>query len=97
MKILALEHELPGATPEKFREHAGAEARQVWELYRAGVIRELYFRADWNEAVLILEHTSLTKAQAALETLPFVRAGLIRFELVPLKPYSGFERLFAAG
>lgn len=94
MKILALEHELPGATAARFQEHAKAEAREVWELYKAGVIRESYYRADRNEAVLVLECPSSDDAQAVLATLPYVRQRLIRFELIPLGPYPGFERLF---
>ena len=94
MKILALEHELSGATAEQFQQYANDEARKAWELYQAGIIRELYFRADKNEAVLILECESVSEAYGILATLPFVRAGLISFELIPLKAYSGFERLF---
>ena len=95
MKILAFEHELAGAAAEAFYLHAKAEARRVWELHQAGVVRELYFRADQSEAVLVLECGSTTEAEQILRTLPFVRAGLIAFELIPLKAYSGFERLFA--
>jgi len=29
-----------------------------------------------------------------LETLPLAQAGLIGFEVIPLAPYPGFERLF---
>lgn len=94
MKILALEHELRGATANQFRQYAKAEARKAWELHQLGVIRELYFRADRNEAVLMLECASIAEAQATLETLPFVQAGLITFEIIPLKAYPGFERLF---
>jgi muconolactone delta-isomerase len=94
MKILALEHELPGATAEQFQQHANDEARKVWELYQSGVIRELYFRADKNEAVLVLECASVIEAQEILASLPFVQAGLISFEVLPLKAYPGFARLF---
>jgi muconolactone delta-isomerase len=94
MKILALEKELPGATTEGFQAHTKAEALQVWELYQAGVLREIYFRADRNEAVLALECTDVTEAQTVLESLPLVKAGLITFELIPLAPYPGFARLF---
>ena len=41
MKILALEHELPDATMERFQEYAVAEARKVWALVQAGVIRRI--------------------------------------------------------
>jgi hypothetical protein len=95
MKILAIEHELPGASAEKFQRHAKDEALKAWELHQAGIIRELYFRADRNEAVLELECASVTEAQQALATLPFVQEGLITFEIIPLKAYNGFERLFA--
>ena len=94
MKILVIEHELPNATAEQLQRFANDEARKVWELHQAGIIRELYFRTDQNEAVLILECESVMKAQEILVVLPFVQAGLITFEIIPLKAYSGFERLF---
>ena len=62
MKILALEHELPGGTADQFQQHANDEARKVWELHQAGIIRELYFRADRNEAVLVLECESVSRS-----------------------------------
>ena len=95
MKIIALEHELSGATAERFQEHAVAEARKVWELVQAGVIRKSYFRVDSSEAVLVLECLSVEEAREVLSTLPFVQNKLITFELIPLKAYPGYERLFA--
>ena len=94
MKILALEHELPGATADQFQQFAKTESFKIWELHQSGLIRELYFRADRDEAVLVLECASLTEAQEILGTLPFVQAGLISFEVIPLKAYPGFSRLF---
>jgi hypothetical protein len=95
MKILAFEHELPKVTAEQFQEYAKDEARKVWALYQAGVIRESYFRADRNEAVLVLESQTIDEAREALSTLPYIQNKLITFELLPLKAYPGFERLFA--
>ncbi len=94
MKILALEHELPGATTEEFQQQARAEAARAWELHQQGIIRELYFRADRNEAVLVLECEDVESARQMLATLPLVEHGLITFELIPLKAYPGFARLF---
>jgi len=95
MKILAIEREMPQVddqayTPELLR----AEALQAWALYQEGAIRELYFRTDRTEAVLILECASVDEARAALDSLPLVKAGLVAFDLIPLKAYPGFERLF---
>jgi muconolactone delta-isomerase len=95
MKILALEHELPGATAEQFQRHARAEAARAWELHQQGLIRELYFRADRAEAVLVLECEDVAAAQRVVDSLPLVEQGLITFELIPLAAYPGFARLFA--
>lgn len=95
MKILALEHELPDAAIEQFHRYAVPEARTLWDLYQAGVIRESYFHANRNEAVLVLECPSVEEARQALSTLPFVQNKLITFELIPMKAYPGIERLFA--
>jgi hypothetical protein len=94
MKILAMEVETEGVKPEQFAPHLTAEARQVWELYQDGTMRELYFRADRPEAVLILECKDVMEAREKLDSLPLVRAGLIRFEIIPLVPYPGLARLF---
>ncbi|HUE99586.1 MAG TPA: muconolactone Delta-isomerase family protein [Anaerolineales bacterium] len=94
MKFLAMEIEAENAKPEQFTPHIKAEARRAWELYQSGTIRELYFRADRSEAVLILECADVSEAQQTLASLPLVQAGLIRFEIIPLVPYPGFARLF---
>jgi hypothetical protein len=95
MKILALEQEIPGVTPGAFKPHLQAETVKVWELYQAGIFRELYFRQDRTEAVLVLECRDVEEANEVLSTLPLVQAGLITFDLIPLNPYPGFARLFA--
>lgn len=94
MKFLALEHEKPGLQAADFQPHLQAEARAVWELYRSGLLRELYFQPDRYTAVLVLESDDEAAVRQALDRLPLVQAGLIHFELIPLAPYTGFERLF---
>ena len=47
------------------------------------------------EAVLILECGGTAHAEGILSSLPLVREKLITFELIPLKAYPGFARLFA--
>ena len=94
MKILAMEVEADGASPEQFEPYLKAEALRVWELYQSGTLRELYFRGDRSEAVLILECAGVSEAQQELDSLPLVQAGLIYFDVIPLVPYPGFKRLF---
>ena len=95
MKILAIEKEVPGVRDEEFEPHLKAEAARAWELYQAGVFRELHFRGDWPGAVLVLECADVEEADEALHTLPLVKEGLIAFDIIPLTPYPGFSRLFA--
>ena len=96
MKILALECDVPGITDDRFTDEIlKEEAVRAWELHQAGVIRELYFRADRHAAVLVLECASSEEAHDVLATLPLVAAGLIIFEVIPLAPYPGFARLFS--
>jgi hypothetical protein len=98
MRILAVERPTPGVVAAQFTpELLAAEARRVWELYQAGAIRESYFRSDESSAVLMLECVDVSAAQEALASLPLVAAGLIEFEVLPLRAYSGFGRLFAPG
>jgi len=94
MKILAMEKETPGVKPEQYKPFLEHEARRVWALYQEGLIRELYFRQDLSQAVLILECNSTEEASQALDNMPLVQAGLITFDLIPLIPYPGFSRLF---
>jgi hypothetical protein len=95
MKILAIEKQVPGITGEQFQPYLKAEALKVWKLYQANLFRELYFRADRSDAVLVLECPDIEEAKLALDTLPLVKEGLVTFDLIPLRPYPGFARLFA--
>ncbi|MDY6868682.1 MAG: muconolactone Delta-isomerase family protein [Chloroflexota bacterium] len=95
MVILAIEREVPDVTGEEFRPHLKEEAVRVWELYQAGVFRELYFRQDQPSAVLVLECADIEEARQVLNTLPLVKEQLIAFDIIPLIPYPGFSRLFA--
>ena len=94
MKLIALEVENPEAKPEQFAPLLKDEAKAVWELHQKGFIREAYFRTDRHTAVLVLECENVLQAQEVLSTLPLVQHDLIRFDIMPLAPYSGFSRLF---
>lgn len=94
MKILAIEKEVKGKTSNDFQPHLKSEARRVWELYKEGVICEIYFRSDQRNAILILECDDIALAKEKLSTLPLVKEHLTYFDFVQLVPYPGFERLF---
>lgn len=94
MKILALARDVPGTAAEEFNPHLEAEALGVWELFKSGVVREIYFRQNSPDAVLVLECEGEPQAKRVLGNLPLVKKGLIEFEYIGLIPYPGFERLF---
>jgi len=94
MKFLAIEKEVPGVTDEQCTPHLRHEAERAWELYQKGSIRELYFRADKPEAILVLECENMQEATTVIDSLPLVKKHLIVFEVIPLAAYPGFARLF---
>ena len=97
MKILVMPKPIEGVSREEMLQHAPAEIQAVWELYKQGIVREFYTRA--NEAgrvVLMLESASAEAARDALGVLPFVQLHLIDFDIIPLAPFYGLENLSAA-
>lgn len=94
MKILAIEKEVPGIKEDDYKPFLKHEALEAWNLYQEGIIRELYFTQPDDSAVLVLECKDAGEAKQYLDTLPLVNEGLIKFDVFPLIPYSGFARLF---
>lgn len=92
MKLLAISTDSEGVTWENTFELLKEEARHVYELYLSDVLREIYF-TDTGNAVLILECSNKSQAQALLDVFPLVKSGMIRFYLTELRPYDGFQRL----
>lgn len=94
MKFIAVEKDIAGREEKDFLPFLKEEAKHVWALYQQNIIREIYFRNDKNNAVLILECENLERANEIISEFPLVKNKLIEFEIIPLKPYPGFERLF---
>jgi muconolactone delta-isomerase len=78
--------------PEAFTpELMSRETARVRELYAAGLLRQIWRRADMAGATILWEAASLDEARAALNSLPINQAGLLEIVLlVPLAPYPGF-------
>jgi muconolactone delta-isomerase len=94
MKVLAFGRDLVAEDNPRFADLRAAEARAVWELTQGDILREVYFEADRPNAVLVFEVPDVAAARAALDGLPLVAAGLIDFDVIPLRPYPGFAHLF---
>src|SRR6516162_2059306 len=97
MKILVMPKPIEGISREEMLRHAPAEIQAVWELYKQGIVREFYTRANEpNRVVLMVESASAEAARDALRALPFVQLHLIDFDIIPLAPFFGLENVSAA-
>ena len=92
MKILALEREVEGTCWDNTEKLLEQEAQHIFQLYLSDSLREIYFTEEKN-AVIILETKDKNTAKELLDALPLVKSGMIRFEMMELRPYTGYERI----
>jgi len=97
MKFLCLDVPQPGASLDKYQPHLLDEARHGWQLYKSGVVRDIYFRQDRPGVAILAEADSMEAAKQALAEFPLAKAGLIGWEVIPLGPFLNWEMLFASG
>jgi len=93
MQVLSISRRLVDRfPPEAFTpELIAGEASRVRELYVSGLIRQVWKRGDTPGASILWEAASVAEVQAAVETFPLYRSGLLEVTaLVPLEPYPGF-------
>ncbi len=77
--------------PEDFTpELVASEGARVRELYASGLLRQVWKRGDIPGASIIWEASSKAEVQAAIESLPLYKAGMLELiALIPLEPYPG--------
>jgi muconolactone delta-isomerase len=68
-----------------------AESQSARVLYAEGSIRQIWHRDDVPGACIIWEAESEQQVRDMMGALPFARAGLIEFLIIPLRPYAGFQ------
>lgn len=95
MQFLVLARIVEGTPMEKVLPYVKPEAEKVWEYYAADVLRSIYYIADMSRVVLMLEAVSLDAAQEAVAKLPMAQDRILSFEILPLKPFTGLDALFA--
>jgi hypothetical protein len=92
MKLLAIEKEIATVNWNEENDVLINESYQVYHLFQEGIIRDIYFTEAEN-AVIIFECAYRQQAYDVLATLPLVKAGLVSFEVMELRPYRGFDRI----
>jgi len=94
MKIIAYDRFKPGVTMETIKPYIKEEVANVFRLWKAGVVRENYARADVSGVVIVFECSSVDEARSYVADFPLSRAGLLEWEYVPLDAPLPLEFLF---
>ncbi|HTF67946.1 MAG TPA: muconolactone Delta-isomerase family protein [Edaphobacter sp.] len=66
------------------------EVRQARMLYADGTIRQLWHRMDAPGVCILWEANDVEDVKFMLDALPFAKAGIVEFTVIPLRPYKGF-------
>jgi len=94
MRVLAILRPPAGTdVRDAVMQRAEEEMRSLWELYRTGLVREMYSPGGPG-AVLVLEADSLEDARERL-ALPLLAEGIMSLELIELHPFAALQMLFA--
>jgi len=94
MQVLVIARVKSGIPVEQALPFVSAEATQAWEFYASGQIRQMYYIADMSGAVMLWEGESLESVTQQVQKLPMVKEGFLACEILPIKPYTGYESLF---
>ena len=94
MKIIAYDRFRPGVTLETIQPYIKEEVANVWRLWKAGIVRENYARADVNGVVIVFECHDLAEARRYVEDFPLSKAGLLEWDFVAVGAPLPLEFLF---
>jgi hypothetical protein len=94
MRIIAFDRFRPGVTMETITPYLNDEVSNVWRLWKAGIVRENYARADEPGVVIIFELPSVAAAKAYTDDFPLSKAGLLEWEFIALQIPLPIETLF---
>ncbi|MGN6606450.1 MAG: hypothetical protein ACTHMS_05490 [Jatrophihabitans sp.] len=70
------------------RAYADEEAAATARLREAGLLGDVYVRADYTGAVLVLTTDDRATAEQAVASLPLVRAGVTTAEIIEVLPFT---------
>jgi hypothetical protein len=95
MKIIAYDHFTPGIARGNIKaDLLKEEMAHVWGLQKAGVIREIYGRADAPGAVIVFECGTVDEVKEHVAAFPLSKAGFLEWDFLPLIAPFPFEVLF---
>jgi hypothetical protein len=97
MKVLAFDKFRPGVSMEQITPYLPEEVSNVWRLWKAGIVRENYARADELGVVIVFEVPDVATAKAYTDDFPLSKAGFLEWNFIALQVPLPIETLFRAG
>lgn len=97
MKVIAYDTFRPGVTMEHITPFLQEEVSNVWRLWKAGIVRENYARADEPGVVIVFEVPDVESARMYTNDFPLSKAGLLEWSFIALQIPLPIETLFRAG
>jgi hypothetical protein len=94
MKVIAYDRMKPGVTYERIEPYLPMEVANVWRLWKAGVVRENYARADELGVVIVFEVDSVEAAKRYTDDFPLTKAGFIEWFFIPVQAPLPLEVLY---
>jgi hypothetical protein len=94
MKIIAFDRFKPGVTLDTIKPYLRDEVSNVWRLWKAGVVRENYARADRPGVVIVFECESVEMVRCYVDDFPLSKAGFLEWDFIALDAPLPLEFLF---
>jgi hypothetical protein len=94
MKIIAYDRFKPNVTMDSIKPYIRDEVSNVWRLWKAGIVRENYARADVPGVVIVFECDGVETAKKYVDDFPLTKAGLLEWFFIPLDAPLPLEFLF---
>jgi hypothetical protein len=94
MKIITYDRFKPGVTMDTIRPYLPDEVANVWRLWKAGIVRENYARADEPGVVIVFESASVDECKHYTDDFPLTKAGLVEWVFLPIQVPLPVETLF---
>jgi len=94
MRIFAYDEFKPGVSLETIQPYLEREVANVWRLWKAGIVRENYPRADEQGVAIVFELDSVEDARRYTDDFPLTKAGFLEWFFIPLTIPLPVESLF---
>jgi hypothetical protein len=96
MKVIAFDRFKPGVTMETIQPYLREEVANVWRLWKAGIVRENYARADEPGVIIVFEVESVEEAQRYVADFALSKAGFLEWQYLPVQAPLPLEALMDA-